>query len=154
MPKRPNNAEEPVQDRATVLRQLQEAGAGYLLLKAEEKVLKAKLEKAKLILDGMMAKAPLVVNGEHKEILIPTFDGKTSILFRDQVAQKVTVVDNAIDILRTKLESSVVDQFVTIKYELHPNALDNLVKQGLIDALDLEDLVVTKVTHSLIVKVA
>lgn len=126
-------------------------GAKYLGLKADEKAIGDKIEVEKKAIKELMTKVPLVGNGLHKETILLLTDGKTKILFRDQVSESVKTVDNIIDMVRAKLGKQA-DMYIQKVEVLQANALQNMYSAGLITDKDLADWTFSTQSHSLIVK--
>lgn len=92
------------------------------------------------------------LNGKHKERVLPLGDGKHELFVQLQIAEQVNPIDNIIEVLRDKLGDKV-EPFIIKTEILQDNALEGLYNQKVLSQPEILDLVNTKETERLIIKV-
>lgn len=133
--------------------ELAKTGAKYLRIKREIKDKTAEAKKENDLIKKTIKEdsSMFIVNGKHKELYAPLGDGVNEIFFQIQTAESVSMVDNALDLVKKKLGDKA-DNFIMTVEVLHENALEAMLNQGLIDENDVLDWTTTKTTERLIVK--
>lgn len=127
--------------------------ADYLRVKKEQdKLAKQVKEKNTKIKQLGEENADLFVkNGAHREVYAPLGDGVNEIFIQFQHKESVSLVSNAVDLIRQKLGKKADNYIMTVEV-LHENALQAMRNAGLITDQDILDLTVSKSSESLIVK--
>ena len=134
---------------------MQELANAYNAINKQTKLDTADLKKRKEAIVELLRDPEVgVKNGNHTECTVPKGDGKTNIFVQLQVAESVVMVDTIIPELRELIGEDELKPFITTTttVSIHPNALEQLYNKGLITALNIDDLTITKETERLIIK--
>jgi hypothetical protein len=127
--------------------------AHYLNLKAEEKGQAAALEKHKKTLREALYSGHLNTESYdgHVHAILTLQDGTTQIKVKDQNSDRVSKVDNIVDLLREKLGDEA-ESYIVKTETIQDKALEQLFAAGKISEDDLREWTVVKSIKSLIVE--
>lgn len=145
MPVRPNQKALEARERLSGL------AAHHLNLKDQAKELDVSVVASTTKIKETFAEAGPEANGKHSEVHLLLPDGVTRVLVQLQTKESVSMRPNLLALLRQRLGAEA-EPYIVKQEVLVPNALEQLVTQGKLSRDDLDLLLETKTSKSLIVK--